>query len=214
VKRAVLVLALLAIACRKDEGIKRDESKKSSTSKKKLIDRFPPRDGFQYLEKTQYDGNEGSAKKTDHWVALPAKDSERIVYDVETIGDPSEPKEMTRVRFGPEGMEQLGGITLGKYEDYDPPQVILPEGAHVGMHWSGKHKYGEWASTRDCEIVAYSKCESGLTSSCRTRTEKGSQKEIELRMHFCEGVGWVGYELKVRTETGKILRIWTEPSSP
>jgi hypothetical protein len=209
------MVGIVSLSCKRDATqIARDDDGGSRPAQRKLIERFPPRNGFRYLEKSQLEGNEGTAAKIERWKKHSSSTTDRLVYDVETTGDPAdstEPTELTRVFFSTDGFGNLGGITLGKYQEFEPPQLILPEGARVGMRWSGKHRYGDYLSTRECEIVVHA-CESstGLTSSCLTRTEQQGGKEIELRMHFCEGVGWVGYEVKVRLETGKVLRLWTE----
>lgn len=134
-----------------------------------------------------------------------------VLYDVLTydVTDGIEDlMETVRVFYGPDGYGFLGTVDEnGGLEPWEPPQVVLPQRAQVGVTWTDTHTKGGRTSERTCELMAADHCEGGVISVCESRREMGV---VVLRDHFCPGQGWVGFEALQRVGAQPPLRMWSE----
>jgi hypothetical protein len=112
-----------------------------------------------------------------------------------------------RVSFAGDGVGTIAAVdsTTGDLASYDPPQIVLPTSPAVGARWSSRHMLGtRVASTlRECELLAGERCAQGLTSHCTSHLADGNV--IEMRVHFCDGTGYVGENDVVRSSEGAVL---------
>jgi len=142
----------------------------------------------------------------------PHMDGDLVTYDVRSFDTTHDIDGVLlstdRHFFGPGGYGFLGSVDqAGVLQPYDPPQIVLPPNPKVGQTWSAEHHKGDITSVRSCEILASDYCDAGIVVVCESHREGGV---VVLRDHFCEGLGWGGFEALVQTGRTPSVRMWSE----
>ncbi len=147
----------------------------------------------------------------EDWVG-PALSDDLLTWDVTstdiTAGGRGQRLETVRHFVGKDGYGYLGTVDeAGALTAWEPRQVLLPPDPKVGDTWTAEHTKASSVSKRSCEILDSDYCPGGIVVVCDSRKDGGV---IILRDHFCQGVGWGGFEALVQTGNSPSVRMWSE----
>lgn len=137
-----------------------------------------------------------------------------IHYDV-SVGSPGgAARVVRRHRHGADGVVLVAEGALDDagtivWEPWLPPARVLPADPVAHPTWSGSHTVGGVAVERSCEVTRPSEgCDGGgVVVVCEAAYP---DFRLVTRDHYCEGIGWSGYESLVVRPTSPSVRTWTE----
>lgn len=170
---------------------------------------------FDYEELTSVDGQAPTRDTvTEEWVEQPdvpppAGFTGRV-FAVDEFRTGLPPARTLWVS-GDQGLGYFASVGPTGQEVRYAPKVTLPPTVHTGLSWTGTHGEGASANERTCHVEPTPYCPAaGAAVTCETHWTAGGA--VWMRQHYCEGLGWVGYEaLTVRN--GVTTRAWSEEAT-